>query len=81
MRNNIPIKEPYVGMRIKVKLPTMWCQIHSDSPYHLMKGKVIEMPNEKTIVISIWSKKCGKIDRMMCFKSLNGYFNNIFKQL
>ena len=79
MRNNKPITDAYVGMRIKIALPTTWCEVHSDSPYQWLKGKVIEMPNENTIVINIWSKRVGRINRMMCFKK-DGVFQNIIRQ-
>ena len=83
MRNRKNITNPKVGMRIKVRLPAGWCQIPSDSPYHWMKGKIIKvLDDEKVIVASIWSKKCGRIDGMMCFKNnKKGYFDNIVKQL
>jgi hypothetical protein len=80
MRNNKSITNPKLGMRIKIALPTSWCQVHNDSPYCWLKGKIIEIPNDKTIVISIWSKKVGKIERMMCFKR-DGIFQKIIKQL
>lgn len=82
MRNNKSISNPVVGMRIKIALPTIWCQIYSDSLYHWMKGKIIKVPNNDTIVISIWSKKVGRINNMMCFRDKKtGNFNKIIKQI
>lgn len=81
MKNNKSITKPYVGMRIKVCLPTVWCQVHSDSPYQWLKGYIREVPNENTITISIKSKKVGRIERMMCFRDKNGMFNRIIECL
>lgn len=82
MRNNKEIENAYVGMRIKIALPTSWCQVHSDSPYQWLKGKVIEIPNENCIIVSIYSKIVGRIDRMMCFKNKEtSKFDKIIKQL
>ena len=81
MRNNREIENPYVGMRIKMALPTSWCQVHSDSPYQWLKGKIIEVSNN-SIVVSIYSKKVGRIGRMMCFRNKEtGRFDKIIKQL
>ena len=79
MRNNKSITEPKVGMRIKIALPTIWCQVHSNSPYCWLKGKIIEV-KENSIIIKIWSKKVGHIEKMMCFKEKNCYIN-VIKQL
>lgn len=79
MRNNKEITEPYVGMRIKIALPTSWCQVRSASPMQWLKGRIIEIPNEKTIVVSIWSRRVGRIPRMMCFRKENGAFDHIIK--
>ena len=81
MRNNKYIMKPYVGMRIKIALPTRWCQVHSDSPYCWLKGKVIEVKDD-SIIIKAWSKRVGHIERMMCFKDKEkSCYNNIIKQL
>ena len=81
MRNNRLITEPFVRMRIKIALPTTWCQMHSDSPYQWLKGRIIEMPNADTIVVSIWSRRVGRIDRMMCFRDkASGAFSRIIRQ-
>lgn len=89
MKNNKNITDPYVGMKIKICLPTNWCQVDSLSPYQWLKGKIIEIPlNRETgepykdaIVISIWSKKVGRINRMMCFRQKNCEFNRVIQQL
>lgn len=89
MRNNKEITEGYVGMKIKIALPTSWCQVKSNSPIQWLKGKVIEIPiNKQTgkpcdnaIVVSIWSKKVGRIERMLCFKKEDGKYDHIVKQL
>lgn len=81
MRNNKEIKNPYVGMRIKIALPTSWCQVHSDSPYQWLKGKIIEVSNN-SITLSLYSKKVGRIEAMMCFRNKEtGRFDKIIKQL
>ena len=80
MKNNKDITEPYVGMRIKIALPTRWCEVIDDSPYQWLKGKIIEVPNQNTIVVSVKSKKVGRIDRMMCFRT-NNKFLKVIKQL
>lgn len=83
MRNNKEIENPYVGMRIKMALPTRWCEVHSDSPYQWLKGKIIEVSNSgNSIVVSVYSKRVGKIDRMMCFRNKKtNKFDKIIKQL
>ena len=82
MRNNKEIKTPFVRMRIKMALPTCWCQVISNSPYQWLKGKIIEIPNDNCIIVSIYSKKVGRIKRMMCFRNkTTGTFNKIIKQL
>ena len=82
MRNNKEIKNPFIGMRIKMALPTYWCQVKSKSLYQWLKGKIIEMPNDNCIVVSIYSKKVGQIKRMMCFRNKKtGTFNKIIKQI
>lgn len=40
MRNNKEITEGYVGMKIKIALPTSWCQVKSNSPIQWLKGVV-----------------------------------------
>ena len=80
MRNNKSITDAYVGMRIKIRLPAVYCRVKTDSSYHWMKGYVKEVYNNEAIVVSIYSKKCGRINRMMCFKK-NGKYNKIIKQL
>ena len=81
MRNNKEIKDVYVGMRIKMALPTSWCQVRSNSPYHWLKGKIIEIPSDNCIIVSIYSKKVGRINRMMCFRNKKtGKFDKIIKQ-
>jgi hypothetical protein len=79
MRNNKNITEPKIGMRIKMALPTTWCQVHSDSPYQWLKGKIIEIPNENCIIVHIWSKRVGRIDRMQCSRK-DGEYQKIIKQ-
>ena len=37
MKNNKEISTPFIGMRIKMALPTYWCQVISDSPYQWLK--------------------------------------------
>lgn len=82
MRNNKEIKTPFIRMRIKMALPTKWCQVRSHSPYQWLKGKIVEIPNDNCIVVSIYSKKVGRIKRMMCFRNkATGTFNKIIKQL
>ena len=51
MRNNKEISTPFIGMRIKMALPTFWCQIKSNSPYQWLKGKIIEIPNDNCIIV------------------------------
>ncbi len=81
MKNKKDITEPYVGMRIKMALPTSYCEVPSKKPLQWLKGKVISMPNNNTIVVSIWSKKWKfRIDDMMCFRK-NGKFIKIVEQL
>lgn len=81
MRNNKEIEYVYIGMRIKIALPTRWCKVHSDSPYQWLKGKVIEV-STNSIVVSVHSKKVGKIDRMVCFRNRKtNKFDKIIKQL
>ena len=88
MRNNKNITKPFVGMKIKICLPTKWCQVNSPSPYQWLKGKVIEIPIsretgepcENSIIVSIWSKKVGRINRMQCFRQKNGEFNRVIQQ-
>ena len=36
---------------------------------------------EDGIVVSIWSKKVGRIDRMLCFKKEDGKFDHVVQQL
>ena len=90
MRNNKKITEAYVGMKIKIALPTSWCQVKSNSPIQWLKGKVIKVPiNKETgkpsddaIIVSVWSKRVGKINRLLIFKKQNGEFDHIIiKQL
>ena len=82
MKNNKEIKTPFIGMRIKMALPTYWCQVISNSPYQWLKGKIIEFPNDNCIIVSIYSKKVGRIKRMMCFRNKDsGNFDKIIKQL
>lgn len=82
MRNNKEIDTPFIGMRIKMALPTYWCQVISDSPYQWLKGKIIEILNDNCIIVSIYSKKVGRIERMMCFRNKDtGKFDKIIKQL
>lgn len=82
MRNNKEIDTPFIGMRIKMALPTYWCQVISDSPYQWLKGKIIEMVSDDCIVVSIYSKKVGRINRMMCFRDKDtNKFRKIIKQI
>ena len=82
MKNNKEINNPYVGMRIKIALPTKWCQVKSNSLYQWLKGKIIEIPTNNCIIVSIYSKKVGRIERMMCFRNKDtGKFDKIIKQL
>lgn len=90
MRNNKCITEFYVGMKIKIALPTSWCQVKSDSPIQWLKGKITSIPTDKrtgepckdAIIVSVWSKKVGRIDNMLCFRDKEtGAFDHIIKQL
>lgn len=82
MKNNKEISTPFIGMRIKMALPTYWCQVISNSPYQWLKGKIIEIPNDDCIIVSIYSKKVGRIERMMCFRNKDtGNFDKIIQQL
>ncbi len=88
MRNNKSITDAYVGMKVKVALPTNWCQVKSDSPIQWLKGKVIEIPIDRrtgepcdfSIIVSVWSKKVGRISRLQCFKDEDGVYYKIIKQ-
>ena len=79
MRNNKEIQNPFVGMKIKIGLPTTWCQVYSRKQLQWLKGKVIEVCNPNTIVVSCKSKKVGKIDRLMCFRKKDTFFNKIIE--
>jgi hypothetical protein len=88
MRNNKFITDGYVGMRIKIALPTSWCQVHSDSPMQWLKGKITKIPINRgtgkpcnnTIIVSVWSKKVGRLKNMLCFKQEDGTYDHIIKQ-
>lgn len=79
MKNNKPIKDPVVGMRVKLSLPTRWCQVQSNSPYIWFKARIIEVNENSIILANLKSKKCCGIDRLMCFKE-NGVYKKIIKQ-
>ena len=58
--------EVYSGMKIKMALPTCWCQVRERSPYVWLKGTILEA-NEKSIVVNLWNKKHKfHIERMFC---------------
>lgn len=78
MRNNKSITDSFIGMKIKIRLPTSWCQVISNSPYQWLKGKVIEIPNNNTIIVNVKSKAVGRIERMMCFRK-DGVFPKIIE--
>ena len=89
MRNNKFIINPYVGMRIKIALPTSWCQVKDRSPIQWLKGKITSIPTDKrtgepckdAIIVSVWSKKVGRINNMLCFRDKEtGTFDHIIKQ-
>lgn len=89
MRNNKYITDFYVGMKIKIALPTSWCQVKSNSPIQWLKGKITSIPIDKrtgepskdAIIVSVWSKKVGRIDSMLCFRDKEtGTFDHIIQQ-
>jgi hypothetical protein len=71
--------EVYKGMKIKMALPTSWCQLRERSPYVWFKGTILEA-NEKSIVVNLWSKKHKfHIERMFCVIR-DGRYPKIYKQ-
>jgi len=66
-------------LRIKVCLPTYWCEVNHNSPVLWFKGKIVAKLNEHTIVYNIWNKKFNiRIRRMMCIS--NGeIFEQVYK--
>ena len=69
----------YKGMKIKMPLPTSWCQVRERSPYVWFKGTILEV-NEKSIVVSLWTKKHKfHIERMFC-PLREGRYQRIYKQ-
>lgn len=82
MKNKTEITEPYVGMRIKIALPTRWCQIKTCKKNLWLKGIVTQVATKDSICVRIWSMKYKhlKIDSMFCMRK-NGVFPNIVKQL
>lgn len=82
MKNKKEITEPYVGMRIKIVLPSSWCQIKTPKKVLWLKGKVTEVSSKNSISVKIWSRKYWwlKVDSMFCIRK-NGVYPNIVKQM
>ena len=84
----------YIGCRIKIGLPRIYCEINDPHSIIWMKGKVIEFTKgyEKQdkdnksyipamcVIRCIWKKRHHyfKIDRMQCFCRDNGKFDNVY---
>lgn len=67
MKNYLKSSESKVGMRVKVALPTKWCQVPSKAPFTWFKGTVIER-TDKCILVNVWNRKWNiRIDRLQCF--------------
>lgn len=55
-----------VGDRIKLPLPTVWCEVRDNRPMIWFKGTVVEA-NEKSFVANVWNKKHKlRIERLFC---------------
>ena len=60
-------EEAKAGMRIKVSLPTRWCEVNAPTQHIWLEGKITEATN-KYILINCKSKKyLFGIKNMQCF--------------
>lgn len=84
MKNNSDLFWALPGMRIKAAIPTRWLGIEKleRGKWIWLKGKIISMPSDNTIVVKLWTRKYKwlKVNDMMCFRR-DGKFVKIVKQL
>lgn len=67
------------GLRIKVCLPTRWCEVNHNSPVLWFKGKIVAKLSERTIVYNIWNKKFNIRIRHMACISNGEIFEQVYK--
>lgn len=93
MRNKLAVTNDnvYLGMRVKIGLPKVWCQVNHNSNTLWLKGKVTRIDYskkepEKIIAITInarWKKHhyYFKVENMWCHVDNNGVYKSIYKCL
>lgn len=66
-------EEAKVGLRIKIALPTKWCEVNAPTQNIWLEGKIVEA-GEKWIIVKAKSKKyLFGIERLQCFPKNGEY--------
>lgn len=89
-RREVNINNVRVGMRVKIALPAVWCQVNYTSPIVWMKGKIVRIDyskkdNTKVCGISMnvkWNKHHHyfKLTNLWAGTARkNGVFSNIYQ--
>ena len=68
MRNNKSLRNVHIGMRVKVGFQPQWCGVKTMKKRVWLKGVVAMIDCPNAITLTVWSKRTGRIDNVMCVR-------------